>query len=122
MAIALLVLCLGLHWAVLQTVAWGGMLLAYAQRVPVAQAIEMTFDGEHPCPLCHAIEEGKAQERKRDAQNLAPQIKLDPGLVWQTPIFLFHSTDGRVAPEPGLANSRLQTPPKPPPRLAFAAA
>ena len=43
-----LMLSIGLHWDLLQIVAWGGMLVKYAQDGSIQDAIEKTFDGEHP--------------------------------------------------------------------------
>ena len=44
------------HLAVLQVVAWTGMFVENVQGLDLEEAIERTFDGEHPCSLCHAIE------------------------------------------------------------------
>jgi hypothetical protein len=54
---------LGGHWMALQTVAWIGMFATNAQEAPLSIAIEKTFDGKHPCPLCEAVESGREQER-----------------------------------------------------------
>jgi hypothetical protein len=50
--VSALVVTLGAHWALLQTVAWVGMIITYSQETTLAEAVEMTFDGEHPCRLC----------------------------------------------------------------------
>jgi len=44
------------HLAVLQVVAWTGMFVENVQGLTLEEAIERTFDGQHPCSLCHAIE------------------------------------------------------------------
>ena len=62
---------IGLHWNFLQVVAWGSMLVRYAQDASLSEAVEKTFDGEHPCCMCKAIEKGKQEERK------LPQQKQD---------------------------------------------
>ncbi|MCC6234859.1 MAG: hypothetical protein IT580_19610, partial [Verrucomicrobiales bacterium] len=49
-----LVLATGLHWAVLQGVAWTGMLVTYSRDASLAEAVSRTLDGEHPCALCRA--------------------------------------------------------------------
>jgi len=54
---------LGGHWLALQLVAWIGMFSVNSQDVPLATALEKTFAGKHPCPLCHAVESGQEQER-----------------------------------------------------------
>lgn len=60
-----LYLC-GAHWAVLQMTAWTGMLVMRSQQVSMVEAVETTFDGQHPCRLCEAIESGKAVEKKQE--------------------------------------------------------
>ncbi len=68
-----LVLCLalGLHWALLQGIAWTGMLLSFASEGSVIEAVEKTFDGQHPCELCKKVKEG-AQDSE-DGRQSAPQ-------------------------------------------------
>ena len=58
----------GAHWMVLQTTAWTGMLLARSQRVAVAEAVETTFDGQHPCGLCSAITTGQNEEKQKERE------------------------------------------------------
>lgn len=53
--ILLCVCCLGLHGGVLQVVAWSGMLISYGSERGMVSAVAMTFSGEHPCRMCHAI-------------------------------------------------------------------
>ena len=48
------------HLAVLQVVAWTGMLVEHVQDGDLEAAIAKTFDGSHPCGLCDAID-GAAQ-------------------------------------------------------------
>lgn len=59
----------GGHWAALQLVAWAGMLRDYTAEKGLVTGISETFDGDHPCPLCTQIWEGKQEEdeRQRDA-------------------------------------------------------
>ena len=63
----------GAHWALLQTAAWTGMLVARSQTSGVAEAVKTTFDGEHPCPLCSAITSAQKQEKRNDTE--APALK-----------------------------------------------
>lgn len=48
-----------LHLPLLQVTAWARMLFSYSQENSVATAIEMTFDGEHPCPMCKKIQKAE---------------------------------------------------------------
>jgi hypothetical protein len=62
MLVALLQICGG-HWVVLQTVAWGGMIVDYSRDASLSAAVEKTFDGQHPCAICKSIAQGKKSER-----------------------------------------------------------
>jgi len=73
----------GGHWAVLQTVAWVGMVADYSQTSSVGLAIRKTFSGESPCSMCRAIEKGKAAETKLPALAQGGK-KWDGFLLWQT--------------------------------------
>jgi hypothetical protein len=66
---------IGLHWIVLQSLAWTTMLIDYSKRAPLCQAIAQTFDGAHPCSLCHVVNKGKNSEKKSDLQS--PVRKID---------------------------------------------
>jgi hypothetical protein len=55
----------GGHWAVLQGVAWAGMVVEYSKASTVGAALVKTFRGEDPCDMCRTIEAGKQQERQR---------------------------------------------------------
>jgi hypothetical protein len=113
--IALLVLSLGLHWAVLQSIAWTGMLIAYSCDSSFKDAVTKTFDGKHPCPMCKVIAQGRAQEKKRD-QGAQPGFKLDPALVWQATAFDFARPQDPIVAALMAAPSRIDPPPTPPPR------
>src|SRR5476649_740007 len=68
--LAALTVCGG-HWAALQSVAWTNMLVSYSQKEPLREAIAKTFDGNHPCVLCHAVNAGKKTEKKTDQQTFS---------------------------------------------------
>jgi hypothetical protein len=70
-----LVLAIGGHWALLQSAAWLGMAVSFSKTESVSVALEKTFDGKHPCPLCKLVKAGKSSERKQDLQKL--ETKLD---------------------------------------------
>jgi hypothetical protein len=67
---------IGLHWVALQSFAWTSMLVQYSKRAPLCQAIAQTFDGAHPCSLCHIVAKGKASEKKSDIQSPGPKIDI----------------------------------------------
>jgi hypothetical protein len=77
-AVTIFALCcaIGLHWIALQSLAWTTMLIDYSKRAPLCQAIAQTFDGAHPCSLCHAVKKGKNSEKKSDLQSPASKIDM----------------------------------------------
>ena len=72
---------LGGHWALLQTSAWVGMVVQYSQRDGLKSGLAQTFDGEHPCSVCKAIQDGKKQEQKK-APLLQGELKKDFLAPW----------------------------------------
>jgi hypothetical protein len=67
---------IGLHWIALQSLAWTTMIVDYSNRAPLRQAISQTFDGMHPCSLCHAVNTGRNSEKKSDLQSPSPKIDM----------------------------------------------
>ncbi|HCN28711.1 MAG TPA: hypothetical protein DIT64_08070 [Verrucomicrobiales bacterium] len=120
--VAALMISIGLHWAVLQSAAWVGMVVAYSvEKGSVVQGISDTFDGEHPCPLCTAVSEGvKESPAKNGSAPVKPgkDLKITLAIV-PVPVFVF-----TTAPPPAwstissTAEARQVQPTAPPPRLA----
>ena len=111
-----LVGAIGGHWAVLQSVAWVGMTFRYVQTDSIGVALRKTFDGQHPCRLCKAVEAGKKSEDKQVF--LKVETKIDFWLSGSVPLL-----DPPVIPSvwPTAVSSpplRLESPPTPPPRAA----
>lgn len=103
-------------WALLQSAAWVSMLIKYARTLPLAQAVSMTFDGEHPCHLCQAIQAGKAKERQEPSHSprAGKELTLHPPPPSGS---LAHPAMPRVAIRDPLGPAlRAEPPPKPPPR------
>ena len=114
--VPLLVLSLGLHWALLQTTAWTAMVIGYSRHNSFTEAVGMTFDGQHPCHLCKIITQGRAEEKQQEQQAAKRGAKLDPGLAWEATDFIF-SPPGELIPSVNLpASARREEPPKPRPR------
>ena len=113
---AALILAVGGHWAVLQSVAWVGMAVSYAQTDSLEVALKKTFDGQHPCKLCLAVKEGKQQEQKQTAFKV--ETKLD-FLCFSQFSFVHPALPFTVLSPPAeAAPVRPHSPPTPPPRLA----
>lgn len=117
LVVLLLVLAIGGHWAVLQSFAWARMIVAYSRDRPMTEAIRMTFDGNHPCPLCKQIAKAR-QEERRQAPAARVEAKLDFSLPQPRA-----ELPGPPCPHrpPAALDARApvplpQPPPKPPPR------
>lgn len=104
----------GGHWAVLQTIAWADMLATHLRTDSVSEAITKTFDGEHPCQMCHQISAGKKAEKKAD---LPLPIKKQE-FVTERPVFVFVAPqDFRLAPSGhSHLDGLIHRPAVPPPR------
>ena len=77
-AVTIFALCcaIGLQWVALQSVAWTAMIVDYSKQTSLCRAIAKTFDGAHPCSLCHIVNKGKTADKKSDLQLLTPKIDL----------------------------------------------
>ena len=51
------------------------MIIDYSKRGTLCQAIAQTFDGAHPCSLCHIVNKGKSAEKKSDLQLLDAETR-----------------------------------------------
>lgn len=65
LAIALILLMQGPAMLV-QEVAWVKMLVSYTQERGWMRGVVETFDGNHPCELCHKASEIRSGEGKSD--------------------------------------------------------
>lgn len=63
--IGTLFVSLGGHLALLQTVAWGNMLVSFSRTDSLAEAAKKTFDGDHPCPLCKVVKQSSKDENRK---------------------------------------------------------
>jgi hypothetical protein len=118
MVVLLTCLSLGMHWAVLQGVAWTGMFLANLNQGTVTEAVEKTFDGEHPCRLCLTVKEGQKQD-KDDSKPLAAKSlkKFEAVLVAETRLV---APPAQIRSFPWLVSrfeGRSERPSMPPPRV-----
>ena len=105
---------IGVHWFVLQSVAWSSMLTRNLRTHSLVEAVLQTFDGNHPCALCLVIAKGRASEEKKEFPS--PVQKLE--FVSQTVAVAFFPPAQFELLPPVTAGCRLLAfpPPKPPPR------
>ena len=83
-ALLLVVLLTGSQWAILQGIAWTGMIISYTQQENIAAGIEKTFDGDHPCSMCRAIDKAKtspADEQQNGAIQTPPAGRMEALVV-----------------------------------------
>ena len=113
----LLCLTIGLHWTVLQSVAWTTMLIERTQSGSFADALKTTFDGQNPCKICRVVAAGKQSERESDTVVKTPKLDVSP--LSRSVIFLFPPRVPALAAQPVMTASRgADAPPLPPPRRA----
>jgi hypothetical protein len=106
---------IGLHWAALQSAAWMGMIIKYSQDSTFSEAIEKTFDGQHPCKLCKLVDAGKKAEKKSESKDSLKKLDLvSPNFA----LFTFHSDSGPKVSFLLHCDLRIETPPTPPPLAA----
>ena len=117
LAVAAALICaIGGHWALLQSIAWTGMIINFSQNSTWKEALIKTFDGKHPCQLCKAVAEGKKSERHQQWDK--PDTKLD-FFCWAKDIVF----DRRISFEvprfsPPFIPALFESPPVPPPRFS----
>ncbi len=113
--IAALLAAADTHWLILQSVAWTSMLADNLQTNSLKEAVEITFDGKHPCAICQRIAKGKKSEKKSefaswvkklDLSHNSARVEFPPGKAWVIP----RMGKGECKP-------RFESPPTPPPRF-----
>ncbi len=95
------------------------MIVDYSKRGSLCVAIAQTFDGAHPCSLCHIVNRGKATEKKSDLQLLTPKIDIICTKRVMTFVHPFVRFNYEMS---GFSVCEIyQSPPVPPPRNSFVA-
>jgi len=108
-----LILAIGGHWIVLQSVAWTSMVISYSHQATLREAFQKTFDGWHPCTLCKLVTKDQTDEKKQAAQN--GETKLDFFCELER-LAVPPPEPSVVAPlQPLSALLRAESPPTPPP-------
>ena len=114
---------LGGHWLVLQSVAWTRMLAENSAQDPLAVAVAKTFDGQHPCPMCLEIREGRQKEQQQNGA-WAKEDKIKE-FFWEPRALVIPLRLDVAIPSAwercSIYHAHLEPPPKPPPRWRAAA-
>lgn len=126
LAIFLSLRLLGGDGAALQVVAWAGMIVSRAPDQGLAAAVESTFDGKHPCPLCKALEaaEKPPAQDSRIPESLVIKLKLKDAVVSpRIELAAAESPGGtkqpRIRTRDARADARRDAPETPPPESAL---
>ena len=112
-----LVTTLGLHLALLQTVAWTTMLANNLRTHSLSESVTRTFDGQYPCPLCRAIAAAKKSEQKNEFTLQKQRLEFPPAK--ENFVLIAPTQFEGFPPVNSSAKSVLQKPPTPPPRGFF---
>jgi hypothetical protein len=117
-AVTILALCcaIGLQWLALQSIAWTAMIVDYSKNTSLCQAIVETFDGAHPCSLCHIVNRAKTSEKKSNLQQLTPKLDIicaTRAITLVRPFVHFDYITGDFS-----VSETGQSPPVPPPRAS----
>ncbi|MCO5053617.1 MAG: hypothetical protein M9920_15160 [Verrucomicrobiae bacterium] len=107
---------MGAHWALLQPIAWVGMMISYSRDASFTEAVSKTFDGKHPCALCEVIQEGRQDSRQPNQQQNSEALKFDFGLIPSVEDFVITEVFSSIPATSPTLNSRSDEPPKPRPR------
>jgi len=117
--VATLIVSIGAQWMLVQGVAWFGMALSYSVREgSVLKGLSQTFDGQHPCHLCKAVEKGSQDDQdpvtpgKTEDSKGKLEMCLSAFLRVPAPLMERRS----FASEDWSAPARGEAPPLPPPR------
>lgn len=118
--VLLLCLSLGMHWALLQGIAWTGMFIEFASEGSVIEAVEKTFDGQHGCALCHKVKEGRQASQDAPQQTGHSLQKINAVLVEITTLVAPAGETISFAMLREMMVKRNELPETPPPRRGLA--
>ena len=120
LTVLLACLSVGLHWSAVQMVGWVGMAVEFSRTRPVADALEMTFDGKHPCDLCKLVQNHGpvSEDDPQSPPESKSELKLLVASIWEQPLFSVKPPAEIAAfpDEPRRASLARERPPVPPPR------
>jgi hypothetical protein len=71
MLVIAMITAIGGHFMFLQSVAWTTMVISNVQHGNLGEALEKTFDGQHPCPICESIQKARESEGKQQPSQVS---------------------------------------------------
>jgi len=116
--IVALIATTGMHWAVLQSVAWTTMLANNLCTRSLSESVVRTFDGKYPCPICRAIAVARKSEKKSEFTAQTQKLEFPP--VKENFVLIAPSHFQLLPVADTFAESLPQQPLTPPPRGLFA--
>jgi len=116
MVVGAICLSLGMHWALLQGIAWTGMLISFASKGTVIEAVQKTLDGQHGCALCHKVKEGRQSNPEQPHQAAQSMQKINAVLVEITTLVAPAGETISFVPLHEVLVRRSELPETPPPR------
>ncbi len=90
------------------------MIVENAKDKPLGVAVRQTFDGAHPCSLCHAVSKGTQSQKKSDTQATTPKVDLICSI--RTTSLMADSAPFHYPPLSFSLVEHAESPPVPPPR------
>ena len=116
-------LATGGQWHLVQSFAWGRMLVSYAKTMPLSQAARLTFTPDNMCGVCELVSAAQQQQHSDTALPVGTSLDAKTPLAFQpvhtviftAPVAIRWSLSDRETPL-----SERAAPPLPPPR-AFTA-
>lgn len=110
---------IGAQWAVLQTAAWVSMAVTYTIKAgSMSEGLSKTFDGKHPCKLCHVVEKGtdsQKQDPKQETAKKKIELFANGQVIYIAPSLPAQASPCAVVPSVVV---RTAAPPWQPPRCA----
>lgn len=115
--VGILLLALGAAPMMVQTVAWGLMLVDYSQTTSFTTAVEMTLDGRHPCNLCRKVQKHEQGQQKPQAPPANRELIYfhEEAILHITPVATLSEDQKQGYDSPPLITRTLK-PSVPPPR------
>ncbi|MDE3084597.1 MAG: hypothetical protein KGJ37_05175 [Verrucomicrobiota bacterium] len=108
----------GSQWDLVQTFAWGRMIVRYARVMPLSDAVRLTFTPTNLCGICELVKEAKQQEdhapnlAKKDFGKIVLVLLPAPVVIAPTNIL-----DEWRRNDAAALSAERASPPTPPPRL-----
>lgn len=109
---------MGGHLVLLQTIAWTQMIVAFSGDSSISEAVEKTFDGEHPCEMCKMVKEVKSEEEKKPVLKSAMKMEIALPSPVKVPFPHFSEIEFRVTEYSGTYAEVYLAVPMQPPRVA----